>query len=258
MSTLITVINLIKFAQNGLSFQDKRIAFFLGGLGVIGHHRPLIRSWFRQTIDSCGKAGSINLRFQVNKSPLYLVGRSGNEGDYLMIGELIRGGYEVPPFEPDIIIDGGANIGMFAVQATSEFPNAKVVCYEPDPDNFQVLCRNISLNKLNNVELHQAGLWSSESVLYYHAQTSETGFLDTKVSSVQVSCTLPEIEPNCWLKLDIEGAEYEVLPALFEKGLYPRWISMEIHFFDHKGKKILDLLKQHSYVIRGGEDNGAP
>ena len=56
------------------------------------------------------------------------------------------------------------------------------------------------------------------------------------------------------MKLDIEGGEYEVLPTLLENGQYPRWISLEIHYFNTKGQSIMSLLRKHGYKIRGGED----
>jgi len=79
-------------------------------------------------------------------------------------------------------------------------------------------------------------------------------FIDDKPPGFPVACVLPVIGEDCWLKLDVEGAEHEVLPALFAKGYFPRWISTEIHFFDKKGKNILSLLRGCGYNIRGGKD----
>ncbi len=41
------------------------------------------------------------------------------------------------------IIDGGANIGFFALKVKNELPNAKIICIEPDKDNFRILQKNL-------------------------------------------------------------------------------------------------------------------
>ncbi|MEM9446957.1 MAG: FkbM family methyltransferase [Cyanobacteria bacterium P01_E01_bin.6] len=261
MSTLSTLFQLSGHANQGISLRDKKVAFLIAGLGVIGHHRPKIRSWFRQQIDAVTVDNLIEVKLEIrnknkNKQVKFLM-RRGNEGDYLMAGEFVRGGYQVPNFEPEMIIDGGANIGMFAIQAAHQFPNATIVCYEPDPDNFQLLCNNLKRNNFQ-VKTHKLGLWSKDTTLYYHTKSSETGFVNENPPGVPIRCILPQIRENCWLKLDIEGAEYEVLPTLLEQKQYPRWISMEIHDFDTKGRSIVDLLKVHNYIVEGGENEASP
>lgn len=256
MSTLSTLLSLVHHARKGISLHDKKLAFLVAGLGVIGLHRKKIRSWFRQQIDASDSNELILLNVRVNQTLLHLVMRHGNEGDYLMTGELIRGGYDYPDFEPKVIIDGGANIGMFAVQAATRFPKAKVICYEPDSSNFQTLNKNISLNDLQ-IETQPLGLWSKNCTLYYHAKTSETGYVDEIPPGIPIECALPTIEEDTWLKLDVEGAEYEILPALFEAGRFPRWISMEIHYLNERGQDIFQLLNQHNYDLIGGTDKTA-
>jgi FkbM family methyltransferase len=146
---------------------------------------------------------------------------------------------------------------MFALQAATRFPKAKVVCYEPDFSNFQVLNKNVSLNNLP-IETYPLGLWSKDCTLYYHPKTSETGYVDEYPPGLPIACKLPVIEENTWLKLDVEGAEYEILPALFALNLFPRWISMEIHDFHERGQEILRLLDSNQYKVLGGDCISAP
>ena len=250
MSTISTVFNLVNYAQKGETLKDKWLAFLIAGLGVIGDHRRRVRHFFIKQIKNLSNQESIQIRIWIDNKLSYFSMRKGNEADYLIGGELVRGGYEIPPFEPKTIIDGGANIGMFAIEASSYFPNAKLTCYEPDSTNFQQLKENLSHNNLD-IEILPLGLWSKETTLYYHSQSSHTGFVDENPPGVPIPCTVPKIGDDCWLKLDIEGGEYEVLPALLEQGLYPRWISLEIHSFDTKGKSIITLLEKHGYTIKG-------
>src|SRR5690554_2347811 len=41
------------------------------------------------------------------------------------------------------VIDAGANIGLTSAYIKNEFPNAKIVCIEPDNDNFELLSYNL-------------------------------------------------------------------------------------------------------------------
>ena len=52
----------------------------------------------------------------------------------------------------DVFVDVGANIGYFSVLAASLVGDAgKVFAFEPDPDNFQLLCANAELNGLDEL-----------------------------------------------------------------------------------------------------------
>jgi FkbM family methyltransferase len=253
MSTLSTIHRLAHFANQGMSWKDKWLAFLIAGIGSLGTHRVRMRACFLRWINALGTNGTVHLQLFINRNETNLLMRQGNEADYLMGGEMVRGGYDLPDFEPKVIIDGGANIGMFSVHALSHFPKAQLISYEPDTVNFAQLQKNLSLNGLR-AQTHLLGLWSRDTTLYYHARSSETGFIDEQPPGIAIPCVLPKIQPDCWLKLDIEGAEYEVLPALFQQQNYPRWISLEIHDYDTKGAPLLDLLRTHGYTIQGGED----
>lgn len=62
---------------------------------------------------------------------------------------------------------------------------------------------------------------------------------------------------NVWVKLDIEGAEYQVLPALLKGSIRPRYLSLELHFFDTKGSQLVELLSKHEYEINGYFDTNS-
>ena len=49
---------------------------------------------------------------------------------------------------PKVIIDGGANIGLFTIIMKNRFVNAKIICIEPDPDNFVTLIENVKTMKI--------------------------------------------------------------------------------------------------------------
>jgi FkbM family methyltransferase len=253
MPALLTLKKMMAHAGIGTRWHDKKLAFLLAGFGVIGHHRKRLRDFYFRSIDHSTSNGVLCLKLRINSQPTIFEMRKGNEGDYLIAGELVRGSYPVPPFTPQSIVDAGANIGLFSIHASRYFPKARLTCYEPDPSNFVQLKKNLSLNRIE-AQLEPVGVWSKNCTLYYHAQSSETGYVDEHPPGRPIACQLPAIGPECWLKLDVEGAEHEVLPALFAHNDYPRWISMEIHGFNIRGAALLSLLRHHGYRVDGGED----
>lgn len=64
--------------------------------------------------------------------------------------------YTPPGFEisdNDIVFDLGAHIGFFSIFAANFAKNVTVYSFEPSPNNFKLLKRNININKLNNIHL---------------------------------------------------------------------------------------------------------
>ncbi len=253
MPTLQTLQKTLANAGMGVRWRDKKLAFFLAGFGVISPHRKKLRDFYYRSIDRSASNGVLSLEFRINSQATVIEMRQGNEGDYLIACELVRGSYPVPLFTPKSIVDAGANIGSFSIHASRYFPKARLTCYEPDPSNFVQLKRNLSLNRIE-AQMEPVGVWSKNCTLFYHAQTSETGYVDELPPGHPIPCMLPAIGPECWLKIDVEGAEYEVLPALFAQQDYPRWISMELHWFNKRGASLMSLLRQHGYRVEGGGD----
>jgi FkbM family methyltransferase len=253
MSGLKTSLKLLRLARQGCSLRDWCLAFLCLAVGVMGSHRRRLRHLFVKAISLYSQAGEVCLHFKLYGRMMEINMREGNEADYLVAGELIAGGYILPidkRFVPTAIVDGGANIGTFALQASARFPNVALKCYEPDPANLEQLRLNLARNGIK-AEIVPKALWSENTELFFHADLSYTGFVSPESSSHPISCELPQIPDGCWLKLDIEGAEYEVLPALLRQQARPAIISLEIHDFVQRGNGLLAALRQHGYSIHG-------
>jgi len=219
----------------------------------MGRHRRGLRKLFISLIGLQAKAGKISLKIKMWERISEVSMRRGNEADYLVFGELVIGGYALPEGNfktPTAIVDGGANIGMFALQAAARFPDLPIKCYEPDSANLKQLQINLESNRIK-AEIVPKALWSKTAELFFHPGLSYSGYVSEEMSPFPISCCLPEIPNGCWLKLDIEGAEYEVLPALLCRSTKPAIISMEIHDFARRGESLLQLLRVHGYSIWG-------
>ncbi len=121
-----------------------------------------------------------------------------------------------------IFVDIGANIGKYTVIAGRKLGNrGKVVSIEPEPSNFKILERNIRLNKLNNVVSEQAACSSKEGNINLYLRRTGTGghslvrksgekiiVKSLKLDSILIKHKIKRIS---LIKIDAEGAEYEVL-----------------------------------------------
>ena len=246
------ILDVLSLARRGVQARDKILIFCIVAFGSSAANRIDRRRKLLSLISKFGNGGLVTIQFTINHRPVVFLLRQGNEADCSVAAEMLKGGYKQPDFEPDQIIDGGANIGLFTVVASALFPRAKVTCYEPDSNNYALLCRTMEINSID-AECHQKGLWSHDATLYYRKRNSHTGNIcEDPEGRFPVECVRPAIGPNCWLKLDIEASEYVVLPAILDAGLFPDGSSVEIHNWrSRNGRQLTQLLKRNGYVVRG-------
>ena len=123
--------------------------------------------------------------------------------------------------ESGVILDCGANMGLSVLYFSLHYPNHQIIAFEPDAAIFEILQENVRNFNLSNVTLHQKAVWTEETELTFHSDGGMGGSVDhiyktteqviTKVSAVPLSDWLSENVD--FLKIDIEGAEYEVLKS---------------------------------------------
>lgn len=115
------------------------------------------------------------------------------------------------------IIDCGANVGVTVVWWKTQFPNARVLAFEADPDIFTLLKRNCG--HLPDLELINAAVWDRQGELPFAAKGGEGGhmaeFAQTCPGLIRnIPCLRLRLylgEKCDFLKLDIEGAEIAVI-----------------------------------------------
>lgn len=118
----------------------------------------------------------------------------------------------------DIILDAGANIGMFTVVASILVgDDGLVVSIEPDPKNLDILKKNVVMNNLKNVKIINKALYSSsnEKIPFYSNgglskivddDAKDSGTILVETITLDDILTEYKISPNV-LKMDIEGGE---------------------------------------------------
>lgn len=139
------------------------------------------------------------------------------------------------PETANTIVDLGANIGLSALFFLKKYPNAHIIAVEPDTVNFEFMKRNLE-DYSNHVALLQAAIWPSDGAvsLVEHDESNEglgawgyrtetlTEGAEASVSAISIPTLMNQFSMDFIdiLKVDIEGAEYE----LFEKG-YESWLD---------------------------------
>ncbi len=161
------------------------------------------------------------------------------------------------------IIDGGANIGLATVLFKHLHPNSNVLAFEPDPETYALLERNVRHNDLAGVTLVNAALgrFEGEADLYFDPDVpGNLGMSTEKVPSLKGKRRVPVKALSEFidrrvdlLKLDIEGGEHAVVEDLAASGagdLVDR-IVMEYHHHmtsgDDRLGQLLGLLEDMNF-----------
>lgn len=129
-------------------------------------------------------------------------------------------------FKPgDVVIDIGAHIGLFAIYTALRFPQVQIHSFEPFPDNYELLQRNLERNGITTVHTYPQGVTSdgrflemvtnpqnSGSANCYSGTLKEYG-LTTGIPSTTLDhiFTSLGVDKCKLLKIDCEGSEYEIL-----------------------------------------------
>jgi len=171
------------------------------------------------------------------------------------------------PKQGDIVIDIGANIGRYTIISSKRVgTKGKVVAIEAHPGNFEILNRNIKLNQLTNIIPLNYAAYSKETKIklyvpdeesgytIYHTLMERTGkkFVEVNANTLDYLLQLNEIrqEEVNWIKIDVEGAEFEVLKGATNVLSKSKDIALliEVHGLDNY-RPIVEFLSSYNFKI---------
>jgi FkbM family methyltransferase len=204
-----------------------------------------IRHWGRETTVVRGGADS---RFVVRV----------NTTDRLLVWEIWKLGMyqdKRAPIRPnDVVVDIGAHIGVFAVWASRQANQGRVIAYEPSSANYRLLVENVNLNQAGNLlpinaavfdqagtyPFYQPGGHGSMGSLMQDKDAHQEHVTAVTLDDVYESNGIDRID---FLKLDAEGAEFPILLNASEKALHGiRRLVLEYHLFKGAPWKPGDLI----------------
>lgn len=151
----------------------------------------------------------------------YFLGRWYALDLQLFIADIVKPG--------DVVVDVGANRGMFALSAARLVEDqGRVICFEPNPQCLELLRLDVASNKIRTVEIHPCGLADRSAVAtltipninFGEGTLGGTRYPSDKTVSIDVPIRrgddlLAAVRPSL-IKLDIEGYEAKALAGLEE------------------------------------------
>jgi len=180
----------------------------------------------------------------------------------------------------DIFIDVGANIGLMSIFASQIVgSNGKIYSFEPEPETFAILKKNIEINKIENIYIYNFALGDKKSKAFIYTNPyagrgsaslikpvdqKDSKKYEVSIETLDDFISTHDIKKVRMLKIDVEGWELNVLKGadrLLKSSQAPI-ISIEYSKFTQaKGGKLLDLYyyilsinNYHIYKLRKGKE----
>jgi FkbM family methyltransferase len=178
------------------------------------------------------------------------------------------------PKQGDIVVDIGAHMGRYTIIGSKRVgTQGKVVAIEAHPGNFEMLNRNIKLNQLTNVIPLNYAVYSKETKIKLYLPDEESGytmhhsimsnyvftkykdktedkFVEVSANTLDYFLQLEGITDVNWIKIDVEGAEFEVLKGAHNVLSNSKNISLliEVHGKDTY-EPIIKSLRSYNFKI---------
>ena len=170
-------------------------------------------------------------------------------------------------FENETFLDVGANVGLYTLKLLSKKPNASVIAIEADPENFLALKKNVyDVNNYSHVILvNKAAYHSNGKIKLYvrggfsglpsiHKKRKLPGKPNYADEYVTVNCDLVDnilkyngFEKADLIKIDVEGAEVEVLKGATKTLKFCRKVIVEVH---HENlEKVKSILLENNIKV---------
>jgi FkbM family methyltransferase len=174
------------------------------------------------------------------------------------------------PADGDVIVDAGANIGIFTLQMARQNRRCRVIALEPFAENFKYLQSNIANARVGNVTCHEMALGAAFSKGEMQATGSRSLDHVLRVDPAAANGVpiiplsglfeLARADEIAFLKVDIEGSENGVFAASSPDVLvHFKRIAMEYH--DQIVPGTLELLNRvlagtHEITVRPSKMEG--
>lgn len=206
-----------------------------------------------------------------NKEFLLTLRRKGSDSDVFKqvvingeYGRIIRLINLLPKKEKLIVVDAGANIGLFSIYASAFLPKASFICIEPNEESHQLLCINLNKNKIDVIKTYQKALWyKRENISFSNNFRDKSNWSYSMISANDQQSDLIEtvtitdilldnhIDIIDILKIDIEGAEkylledQATLEIIFSK---TQLLIIEAHEEVYSEFSLIQLLDRYGFL----------
>ena len=234
---LLALITRLPFLKRFIPSLIRRILMFLGKLSINYNFRGI-----QLTLD---------IRDSLDRKILF-----SNEYEDQQISFLCS---NLKKFNITYFIDVGANIGIYSLLIANRFDNIQICSFEPHPDAFKRLKKNIEQNKFgNNIQATNLGLSDTKGLMFiegpknFGINQSGGATLHSKGSNrVNISTGDKEInvsKENIAIKIDVEGHEIKTLKG-FKNIFDSNNIFLQIEIFDENYINTINLLNEYNFKL---------
>ena len=159
---------------------------------------------------------------------------------------------EIYRFEPinevPVILDCGSNIGTSLLYFGLNYPNARIVAYEADEVIAKLSIENLKRNGISNVTVINSAVWVNAIGIEFSQEGGDGGSINgagnrKTVSSIRLKDVLQNEISIDLLKIDIEGAEYEVMMDCSDSLNMVENIFIEYHSWNSSAQKLSEILE---------------
>jgi FkbM family methyltransferase len=145
-----------------------------------------------------------------------------------------------------VILDCGGNIGLSATWFKLNYPACHLTVYEPDPDLARILETNLNRAGFRDVQSHRKAVWIENKLINFFKTGDDDGHIASEGTATYPAIDLSEELPDRvdLLKLDVEGAEFEILKKLCatEAIQRVRRLICEFHVYRDRTDDFLQVL----------------
>lgn len=219
--------------------------------------RLAYRNWWAVLLPKMG----VGVILEVRNGTRYLV--RPRSTDLAVVNEAVMldpylGAGHVSLQENAIVVDLGANIGDFTVQVAKRCPLGIVVAVEPIEEHVRMIGIQLLLNGLSNVRCRRLAVGAKEGAVDVTADGSAsavatvqtTGTERVRMTSLQQLLCEEGIESVDILKMDCEGAEFDILVGAEEVLPRVKQLCLEFHCTGGWTPEVLaEWLRNRGFVV---------
>ncbi len=157
-----------------------------------------------------------------------------------------------------VIIDCGSNIGMSVLYFKYLFHDAKIMAFEPNPNTFRLLQKNMEVNGIRDVELHDIALSDREGEISFFVssdpgtllgstRSDRGGDVELKTKADKLSKYIRNQQKIDLVKIDVEGSELNIVNELIESSALQKaeqYIIEYHHRINNDPSALADFLKK--------------
>lgn len=148
-----------------------------------------------------------------------------------------------------VIIDCGSNIGLSIIYFNKLYPGSSIIGFEADQNLYNICKKNLETFNIKNIQLENAAVWKNEGVVKFKTDNNLGGKItdessNEKLSEVKTVKLSKYLNRKIdFLKIDIEGSEFEVLNECQDYLHQVQRLFVEYHSSLHQEQQLDEILK---------------